>query len=413
MPHGHCYFWKPEIMWSNVAGDAMIALAYFTLPPMLFYLARKRADLTHRFVFVLFGLFIFFCGFTHVIDIWTIWIPTYRFEGTVKILTGILSLATAFVTLKSLPVILALPSRTQLEETNQALFKEIADRKRAEDALAGLNQQLEKRVKERTTDLVTINQELEKQVEQRRQAQTELQAKNRQLLLANNMLDSFIYSASHELKVPLVNIEGLLDALKDELPGTETNTGQIVQHLNSSITKTRNIAQGLSDYTRISQQLDTTEAVELEIMAQDLITNFQEEINTANAVVETDFSQAPVLYMPPFHLRVVLSSLLTNALLHRQPGQDLKIRISSENKNAYTVIAVSDNGTGTATLESGRTSPGNQPKSQPEQPLGSGMSLQMVRRIVENNAGYLEVDSREGSGTTFFVYLPAQYPHHA
>ncbi len=128
MPHGHCYFWKPEILWLTVGGDALTAAAYFSIPLMLFYFAKTRQDLAHKHVFILFGAFILLCGGTHVMDIWTAWVPTYRLAGVLKMVTGLVSVATAAVLYKSIPDLLAIPSTADLESANYLLKQEIKER---------------------------------------------------------------------------------------------------------------------------------------------------------------------------------------------------------------------------------------------------------------------------------------------
>ena len=72
MPHGHCYFWRPDVLWLHVISDGLIAVAYYSIPLALVYLVRKRTDLPFQWLFWLFGLFIVACGTTHVLAIVTV-----------------------------------------------------------------------------------------------------------------------------------------------------------------------------------------------------------------------------------------------------------------------------------------------------------------------------------------------------
>src|SRR5690242_660264 len=94
MPHGHCYFWRPDVLWLNVLSDAVIALAYYSIPLVLLYFVLKRKDIPFNWMFLMFGLFIFLCGTTHVMNIITVWVPTYRLDGVIKLLTAIASIMT-------------------------------------------------------------------------------------------------------------------------------------------------------------------------------------------------------------------------------------------------------------------------------------------------------------------------------
>jgi PAS domain S-box-containing protein len=137
-PHGHCYLWLPEILWLQVGSDVLIALAYYSIPAALLYFVHKRRGFVYRPVFVMFSAFILLCGTTHIMDIWTVWHGTYRLEGLIKLLTAVVSVATAAVLWPLIPAALALPSPTQLEQTNQALRSQIAERQRAEEKFRGL-----------------------------------------------------------------------------------------------------------------------------------------------------------------------------------------------------------------------------------------------------------------------------------
>ena len=77
MPHGHCYLWRPEVLWLHVLSDGLIFLAYVTIPITLVYFIRKRKDLPFDWMFFCFGVFIVACGTTHAMEIWTLWTPVY------------------------------------------------------------------------------------------------------------------------------------------------------------------------------------------------------------------------------------------------------------------------------------------------------------------------------------------------
>jgi two-component system sensor kinase FixL len=121
MPHGHCFLWRPGILWLHVLSDAAIAAAYFSIPLALFYFVRKKDDLPFRSVFLLFGAFILLCGTTHLLAIWVLWRPDYAAEGVVKALTALASVATFFVTVKLIPEALLLSGPSRLAAVNERL----------------------------------------------------------------------------------------------------------------------------------------------------------------------------------------------------------------------------------------------------------------------------------------------------
>lgn len=135
IPHGHCYLWQPGLVGLHVIADAVIAIAYYSIPITLLYLVRKRRDLPFGWVFLLFSAFIIACGTTHILEIWTLWYPMYWLSGTVKVATAAISLITALELIPLLPKALLLPSPAQLEATNRELEREIVERKQVELAL--------------------------------------------------------------------------------------------------------------------------------------------------------------------------------------------------------------------------------------------------------------------------------------
>ena len=132
IPHGHCYLWNSELVWLHILSDVLTAIAYYSIPIGLGYFVRKREDLPFKWIFLLFGLFIIFCGTTHLMEVWTLWYPTYWVSGTIKALTAIISVFTAASLIPLIPQLLALPSPSQLTAINVTLASEITERKKTE-----------------------------------------------------------------------------------------------------------------------------------------------------------------------------------------------------------------------------------------------------------------------------------------
>lgn len=132
MPHGMCYAWNPQILLANVVSDAVIAFAYFCIPVALYYFFRSRTDFPFRNVILMFSLFIFTCGLSHIMGIITVWNGAYGLQGLIKIATAIASLLTAAMLVPVMPQLLALRSPKQLEIANDALTREIEERKQSE-----------------------------------------------------------------------------------------------------------------------------------------------------------------------------------------------------------------------------------------------------------------------------------------
>ncbi|HEX4350814.1 MAG TPA: PAS domain S-box protein [Verrucomicrobiae bacterium] len=171
MPHGHCYLWRPGVLWLHITSDALIALAYYSIPFTLLYFIRKRRDIPFNWMFLCFAVFIVACGTTHLMEILVIWHPVYWLSGSIKALTALVSVPTAILLMKLLPQALALPSPAVLRVTNAELAGEIAERKRAEAAAQRLNNELEQRVAERTRQLEEANEILTREIFERKRAE--------------------------------------------------------------------------------------------------------------------------------------------------------------------------------------------------------------------------------------------------
>ncbi|QSJ15008.1 response regulator [Nostoc sp. UHCC 0702] len=187
IPHGHCYLWKPGLVWLHLISDTIIALAYYSIPLTLFYFVRKRQDLPFYWIFLLFAAFIISCGTTHMAEIWTLWYPTYWLSGMLKAATAIISLFTAIELVPLVPQALALPSPTQLSQANRALHAQIAERLQVENQLRKLQNELEQRVQLRTAELVKVNQQLQQEIDERHRTEAALRVSRERLVLAQQV----------------------------------------------------------------------------------------------------------------------------------------------------------------------------------------------------------------------------------
>jgi PAS domain S-box-containing protein len=172
MPHGMCYLWRPDVLALHIISDALIALAYFSIPFTLFYFVAKRRDLTFQWVFLCFGIFIVACGATHLMDIVVIWYPLYWISGGIKAVTALASVPTAILLVKLVPQAIGLASPAALERANSALGREIEVRIRVEAEVRQLNDVLEARVIERTGELLSSVQSLEREIAEHMETET-------------------------------------------------------------------------------------------------------------------------------------------------------------------------------------------------------------------------------------------------
>ncbi|MBD2002356.1 MULTISPECIES: sensor histidine kinase [Cyanophyceae] len=175
IPHGHCYLWQTKLVWLHLLSDLFIAIAYFSIPAMLLYFIHERQDIPFQGIFALFGAFIILCGTGHLMEIWTLWHPTYWLTGVEQAITALVSCYTALQMVTLLPQFLALKTPEQLEAVNRELQSEIAERQRAEEALRNAYDDLEIRVSDRTAELSKTLSILQTEMAERKQAEAALQ----------------------------------------------------------------------------------------------------------------------------------------------------------------------------------------------------------------------------------------------
>jgi len=122
MPHGVCYSWQPEILWTTAISDIVIALAYFSVTAAMIVFVKRRTDLPYPWFFILAGSIIFVaCGLSHLVGAIVIWNPIYGIAAVIKAITAIASMITGVVIWFVLPFFLKLPSPTMLKQKNEAL----------------------------------------------------------------------------------------------------------------------------------------------------------------------------------------------------------------------------------------------------------------------------------------------------
>jgi len=142
LPHGYCFTWRPGLLWSMVGADGVIAAAYFSIPLALITFTRKRQDVRLQSIVWLFSAFIFACGVTHAMEIWTVWRPDYGWQAVAKMVTAIASLVTAVVLWRLIPGALRIPSVRQLQSVIDSLEAEVKKRRGAEEQLLDTQQSL-------------------------------------------------------------------------------------------------------------------------------------------------------------------------------------------------------------------------------------------------------------------------------
>lgn len=235
----------------------------------------------------------------------------------------------------------------------------------------------------------------------------ELSGTNAQLIRTNIDLDNFIYAASHDLKAPIYNIERLLLILIESIPSeahASPELKQVIEMIHSSISRFKRTIDHLTDVTKLQKE-NNQEASEVNLteLIQDIKLDLSAQIESAGAQIEVDVTACDAIRFSEKNMRSVLYNLLSNAIKYRDPDRTPVVKISCEISGAYTLLKVQDNGLGMK--PSGVAKIFSMFTRLHDHVEGSGIGLYMVKKIVENAEGRIEVDSKIGQGTTFSVYF--------
>lgn len=221
----------------------------------------------------------------------------------------------------------------------------------------------------------------------------------------NAELNNFAYTASHDLKAPINNIEGLALLLKAELEQStdDQDIHHIIELMHQSALKFKTV---INDMARSAQE--ETEHYTYQSF-RDIVDEIKvllsKDIKSTQAVFHEDYTDAPFIRYPTKHIRSILQNLITNAIKYRSLDRSLEISIKTTLSDGYTLLEVADNGSGIKEEHQGRIFSMHQRAENSNNAEGTGVGLGLVARIVDGNNGKVEVESTEGKGSTFKIYL--------
>ncbi|MEO1134157.1 MAG: ATP-binding protein, partial [Cyanobacteria bacterium J06639_1] len=423
MPHGQCYLWQPSLVWTHVLSDTLIALSYYSIPLLLVYFIRQRKDIPFKRIFLLFSLFILTCGTTHVLDVWTLWVPAYWVSGAVKAVTAIVSLYTAFALVPVLPQALALPSPTVLAQINEQLEVEIEERKQAEIVIQTLNSELEQRIQKRTEELERSNRDLEAEIAERKRTEIALQQAKETAEIANRTKSDFLANMSHELRTPLNAILGFaqLMAHDDRLSPSQKENLSIIHRSGGHLLE---LIDDILEMSKIEAGRVTLyeNTFDLHALLTDLAQTLRLRAQTTGLDLVLDLAPEVPQYVSTDErkLRQVLMNLLDNAVKFTSVGQVvLRVRCESESVAASSEseekatfglrVEVEDTGAGIAADElDALFDPFVQSEAGRRSQQGTGLGLPISDRFVQLMGGALSVSSTLGQGSTFGFSIPVR-----
>ncbi len=300
----------------------------------------------------------------------------------------------------------------ELTEAFNHMLEQIENR---DEALKDFNKNLEDTVIERTaelleaeTQLLKLNGELEERVLERtnelQESQVLLLAKNDELERTNVDLDNFVYRASHDLKAPISNIEGLTLLLQGQLEDRlEPDEKKLLDMIELSLNKLKTTIIDLTEISKVQKDQEfLEESISFDEIVKEVTDDLWQLIAEAGAEINTNF-QVPNIMYAYTNLRSILYNLISNAIKYKHPDRLPEIYITSTLHDGRVVLSVTDNGLGISHADYDKIF--TMFKRLHAHVEGSGIGLYITRRIVENCRGKITVESEPGLGTTFKVFF--------
>ena len=260
---------------------------------------------------------------------------------------------------------------------------------------------IRQQVQDLNGELASVNEELQATNE-------ELGETNRQLTRTNVDLDTFVYTASHDLKAPITNIESIVLALRDTLPeGVQQD--EVVAHLldllNQTVARFQVTIGQLTDISRLQlAHTGPAEPVNLAAVVEAVRLDLLPALAAAGAQLTVAVASELLVSFSPANLRSIVYNLLSNALKYRAPDRPARVHVHAAQTETGVVLTVQDNGLGMSETQQRQLFGLFQRLHTHVE--GTGVGLYISKRLIENAGGTIAVQSQPNAGTTFTVTFP-------
>jgi len=258
-------------------------------------------------------------------------------------------------------------------------------------------------------------------ISQRKQDEARLLQYAEEVEAKNKELETIVYVVSHDLRSPLLNVQGFGAALvrsceeikeriqRGEIEKVEgvlkTEVPRALKYIEAGITKMDALLTGFLSFSRLGRVEVRIQPLEMGKLMAGVVQATKFQADQAGAVINV--GDLPGCMGDATLVGQVFSNLVDNALKYRDESRGCEIHVTGKVENGSAIYEVRDNGIGIASE--------HQPKVfelfrrlDPKKSAGEGLGLTIAQRAIERQHGRIWLDSRAGEGTTFFVALPAR-----
>jgi two-component system CheB/CheR fusion protein len=233
--------------------------------------------------------------------------------------------------------------------------------------------------------------------------QTELESRNQRLIRINEDLDTFVYTASHDLLSPLANIQALIGLIHKTDQSLTPEAEKFYRMIDVSIARFTALIREMSKIGKVeSERLTEGQEVFFEELVEDIKFSISSLIEDTGTRIETDFKCHSVFFSKK-NLRSILYNLITNAIKYKSSERTARIIIQTKALRDYLLLSVEDNGIGVE--ESKIASIFTLYQRLGQQVEGQGIGLYLTQKIIHAAGGHIEVESEVGKGTTLRLFF--------
>ncbi len=416
-PYGECLLWTPELIGLHAAGNLLTAGPYFALTLAILIFSHRRPDLVHRGIARLFAAFIFLCALVNLVDFGSIWVPLYGIEGALKLMAGLVSVATAVVVWPMMRRAFVLPSPAMLKAKNDEYERELGRREAAEHKLRRARVELELRVEERTRALAESNHRLRAEIREREDAQRALaEAKRRAedariaAERANAAKSDFLAKMSHDFRTPLNAIIGFSETMHSGIFGLIDNARyrDYMRDILASGRYLLSMIDEVLDLAKIESGRMTIhpEPLDLREVAEEGLR--QASVQAERKQIKLRFkrgAQPAPIFADPRAVPRMINNLLSNALKFTPDGGQVTLQVETFDNEVH--CRVTDTGPGIPAQELRRVlAPFEQGEAGKKAGEGTGLGLTIVRSIMGMHRGRLMVGNRPQGGVEAVLVFP-------